>query len=174
MTNWAILLGLIFAVIVTSIAMAFFINWAYYRFFIPSEICAGDGWSIKHWDEKHMSLPHPMTAPTLALTTVPETPVTGTAIPFHFSKPVAALARLSSRLSQFAIDEHTLSGAIQSPERTHCRTRPGYLRSSSRPRPMHSRMNSRSQSIRDYMHSRHESKHLRNCALDLEANNNFF
>lgn len=180
-TNWGLLLGLVFSVIVTSILMAFFINWAYYRYTMPSEISAADGWSVKHWDEKRMSLPRPATAPTAALATVPETPVTGTAIPFHFSKPIsAALARMSfgNRLSQYTIDEHTAAGAIQSPERTHRRSRSGYWRAYDKPRAMHSRnhsrqMHSRGQSIREYMHSRNESKHSRNRAVDLEANNFF-
>lgn len=177
MTNWGLLLGLVFAVIVTSVVFAFFINWAYFRYMVPAEISAEDGWSVKHWDEKHMSLPRPNTAPTVANTTVPETPVTGTAIPFHFSKPVsAALARLSfgNRLSQQTIDEHTASGAIQSPERTHRRTRSGYIQAKRQSKAMHSRGHSKQlgslSSIKEFMHTRNESKHSRNRAVDLEAN----
>lgn len=177
MTNWGLLLGLVFAVICVSVLLAFFINWIYFRYTLPSEMSEADGWTIKHWDEKHMSLPRPTTAPTMAPTIVPETPVTGTAIPFHFSKPIsAALARMSfgGRLSQYTIDEHTASGAIQSPERTHHRTRSGYIRAG--PPARHSRGLSKGQSIRSFMHSRNESKHSRNRAVDLEANegSNFF
>jgi len=42
-TDWGILLGLVFAVIITSVLLAFFINWLYIRYALPSEISATDG-----------------------------------------------------------------------------------------------------------------------------------
>lgn len=140
-TNWGLLLGLIFAVLACSIAIAFLIAYCYNRFFRVEE--------EEELNEKHLSLPRPATAPT-----VPDTPITGTAIQFNFSRPVwTNRLSLPKRLSQFTIPEHMAAGAIPedsaaesvaTPARTHRRnqsSRSGWT-------PHHMRNNSRFQHTR--------------------------
>ena len=164
-TNWGLLLGLIFAVLACSIAVAFAVAYCYNRFIRPAE-------EIEELNEKHLSLPRPATAPT-----VPDTPITGTAIQFNFSRPVWT-SRLSSRLSmpkrfsQFTIPEHMAAGAIPedsaansvtTPARTHYRNHSGWTPQHRRnqSRAMHSR--SRSRQIGDFiMPPAYIAKHQRN------------
>lgn len=143
-TNWGLLLGLIFAVLLCSIAIAFLIAYCYNRFIRTEE--------EEELNEKHLSLPRPATAPT-----VPETPITGTAIQFNFSRPVwTNRLSLPKRLSQFTIPEHMAAGAIPenesvtTPARTHRRnksSRSGWT-------PHHKRNHSRAQ------HSRGRSRQM--------------
>jgi hypothetical protein len=161
-TNWGLLLGLIFAVLACSIAVAFAVAYCYNRFIRP----AGE---VEELNEKHLSLPRPATAPTM-----PDTPaVTGTAIRFNFSRPVWT-SRLSmpKRFSQFTIPEHMAAGAIPedspshnvtTPARTHYRNHSGWTPQHRRThsRAMHSQ--SRSRQIGDFiMPPAYIQKHQRN------------
>lgn len=144
-TNWGLLLGLIFAVLACSIAIAFLIAYCYNRFIRPAE-------EVEELNEKHLSLPRPATAPT-----VPDTPITGTAIQFNFSRPVwTSRLSLPKRLSQFTIPEHMAAGAIPehsaadsvtTPARSHFRSHSGWT-------PQHRRNQSRAQ------HSRGRSRQI--------------
>ncbi|KAM0715314.1 hypothetical protein Q7P37_008812 [Cladosporium fusiforme] len=147
-TNWGLLLGLIFAVLICSIAIAFLIAYCYNRFIRTPE-------EVEELNEKHLSLPRPATAPT-----VPDTPITGTAIQFNFSRPVwTNRLSLPKRLSQFTIPEHMAAGAIPehsatdsvaTPPRSHFRnksSRSGWT-------PKHGRSYSRLQ------HTRARSKQM--------------
>lgn len=171
-TNWGLLLGLIFAVLTCSIAVAFLIAYCYNRFIRSPE-------EVEELNEKHLSLPRPATAPT-----VPDTPITGTAIQFNFSRPVwTNRLSLPKRLSQFTIPEHMAAGAIPehsaaesvtTPARSHFRnksSRSGWTPKHNRnySRLQHTRARSK-QTVGDFImapayikqHQRTRSYHSRN------------
>jgi hypothetical protein len=160
-TNWGLLLGLIISVLACSIAVAFLIAYCYNRFIRPQE-------EVEELNEKHLSLPRPATAPT-----VPDTPITGTAIQFNFSRPVwTSRLSLPKRFSQFTIPEHMAAGAIPedsaaesvtTPARAHYRTHSGWTPQHKRnqSRALHSR--GRSRQIGDFiMPPAYIQKHQRN------------
>jgi len=149
-TNWALLLGLIFGVLLVFTSLAYLITWTYWKCIQRLEVA--------EINEKHMSLPRPATAPTIM---VPETPVTGTAVQFNFSRPDRRSIDRASMYSHYTIPEHMAAGAITSPERAHRRTRSSLMASQRQSRHMHSRgysrdLHARAQS-RDMRHSREYS-----------------
>lgn len=160
-TNWGLLLGLILSVLACSIAVAFLVAYCYNRFIRSAE-------EVEELNEKHLSLPRPATAPT-----VPDTPITGTAIQFNFSRPVwTSRLSLPKRFSQFTIPEHMAAGAIPedsaaesvtTPARAHYRTHSGWTPQHKRnqSRALHSR--GRSRQIGDFiMPPAYIQKHQRN------------
>ena len=160
-TNWGLLLGLIISVLAVSIAVAFLIAYCYNRFIRPAE-------EVEELNEKHLSLPRPATAPT-----VPDTPITGTAIQFNFSRPVwTSRLSLPKRFSQFTIPEHMAAGAIPedsaaesvtTPARAHYGNHSGWTPQHKRnqSRALHSR--GRSRQIGDFiMPPAYIQKHQRN------------
>lgn len=132
-TNWGLLLGLIFATIAVCISCAYLITYIYRLCTRPKD----QPWTASDMSEKSpknekvgdIGLPRPVTART-----VPETPVTGTAIPFRFSRPAQAIM---NRISQLTISEHMAAGALQTPSRTHRRTRSSYMHSRAQSRQMY-------------------------------------